>query len=70
MADQTTLPPEIAAQDKGPGIVAAIISVSIVSTLFVLGRLFVRIKIVQQLSLDDYFIMMSTVRVPLSLPAY
>lgn len=64
MADQTTLPPEIAAQDKGPGILAAIISVSIVSTLFVLARLFVRIKIIQKLSLDDYFIIVSTVRAP------
>lgn len=61
MADQTTLPPEIAAQDKGPGILAAIISVSIVSTLFVFGRLFVRIK---KLFLEDYFIILSTVRAP------
>jgi len=64
MADQGTLPPEIAAQDKGPGILAAIITVSIISTLFVIGRLFVRIKIIEKLYLDDYFIMLSTVRAP------
>ncbi|KAB5522977.1 integral membrane protein [Coniochaeta sp. 2T2.1] len=61
MADQVTLPPEIASQNKGPGILAAIITVSVVSTLFVLGRLFVRIKIIEKLYLDDYFIMLSTI---------
>jgi len=61
MAEQATLPPEIAAQDKGPGILAAIITVSIISTLYVAGRLFVRIKIMKKLYLDDYFIILSTV---------
>jgi hypothetical protein len=69
MADQATLPPEIAAQDKGPGILAAIISVSILSTLFVAGRLFVRIKVVKKLQLDDYLIMPSTVSPSSSLTA-
>ena len=68
MADQVTLSPEIATQNKGPGILVAIITVSIVSTLFVLGRLFVRVKIIEKLYLDDYFIIMSTVR--FAQPAY
>lgn len=62
MAVQTTLPPEIAAQNLGPGILAATVTVSIISTLFVLCRLFVRIKIIERLYLDDYFVIFSTVR--------
>lgn len=61
MTDQATLPPEIATQNKGPGILAAIITVSIISTLFVVGRLFVRVKIIEKLYLDDYLIILSTV---------
>lgn len=61
MADQAALPADIAAQDKGPGILAAIITVSIISTLFVCGRLVVRLKIIEKMSLDDYFIIVSTV---------
>lgn len=66
MSNQTTLSPEIAAQNLGPGIVAANITVSVISTLFVIARLFVRIKMIGKLYLDDYFIMFSTVRTAIS----
>ncbi|KAK4033600.1 hypothetical protein C8A01DRAFT_19467 [Parachaetomium inaequale] len=49
------LPPDIAAQNKGPTILATSITVTVLSTLFVAARLFVRGRIIGTLYLDDYF---------------
>ncbi|KXX73762.1 hypothetical protein MMYC01_209605 [Madurella mycetomatis] len=54
-APGSVLPPDIAAQNKGPAILAACITVTTLSTLFVLGRLFVRAHIIRKMYLDDYF---------------
>ena len=62
-----TLPPEIAAQDKGPTILWAIWVFTIASTIFVAARLFARIKLLKNHGLDDYLIVVSTVS-PISSP--
>jgi hypothetical protein len=55
MAAPIALPPDIAAQNKGPAILIACITVTIISTIFVVARLFVRGCIARQMYLDDYF---------------
>ena len=55
------LPPDIAAQDKGPAIVAACVTVIVLSTIFVAARLFVRARIIGQMFLDDYLMAVSMV---------
>lgn len=57
------LPPDIAAQDKGPAILATCITVTVLSTVFVLGRLFVRAHIMRKMYLDDYFMIAALVGV-------
>lgn len=55
------LPPEIAAQNKGPAILATIYTVTVLSTIFTAARVFVRTKILGKLQLDDYLIILSVV---------
>ncbi|KAL2755541.1 hypothetical protein ACRALDRAFT_1071199 [Sodiomyces alcalophilus JCM 7366] len=51
--------PEYLAANKGPSILGSTIAVSIASTLFAAARLFVRGRILRQLHLDDYLIIIS-----------
>lgn len=70
-ATGVALPPDIAAEDKGPAILAACIGVTVLSTIFVAARLFVRGRIIGKMYLDDYFMAASMVRASgqrLSLP--
>lgn len=59
MADD--IPPEIANANKGPSILATIITVSVLSTLFTAARLWVRGKILRQFHADDWLIVVSVV---------
>ncbi|KXH26159.1 integral membrane protein [Colletotrichum simmondsii] len=49
------------AEDKGPVALGIVISMSVLSTLFTVGRLFVRGKILKHFHLDDYLIVASVV---------
>lgn len=55
------LSPEVAAQNKGPAILATIYTVTVLSTSFTAARVFVRTKILGKLQLDDYLIVLSVV---------
>uniref|UniRef100_A0A8H7K8U6 Rhodopsin domain-containing protein n=1 Tax=Bionectria ochroleuca TaxID=29856 RepID=A0A8H7K8U6_BIOOC len=57
-ADQ--FPAEWVAQDKGPSILGVCISVTVLSTIFVIMRLFTRQKIMGALHLDDYLVTLAT----------
>lgn len=48
--------------DTGSAIVAILGSMTAVSAVFVAARLFVRIKLLRNLGLDDYFIVVAMVR--------
>ncbi|KAI3550054.1 integral membrane protein [Colletotrichum abscissum] len=48
-------------EDKGPVALGIVISMSVLSTLFTAGRLFVRGRILKQFHLDDYLIVASVV---------
>lgn len=48
-------------EDKGPTILVTICVIVGISTLFVAGRLFVRVKILGQTHLDDYLTVLSLV---------
>ena len=56
------LDPEWAAQDRAPAVIASIVVVTALSTLFVAARLYVRGGIIKRLQPDDYIIMVSLVR--------
>lgn len=55
------LPPDIAAQDKGPGILATVVVVTVLSTLFCAARIYTRGRILGRLQLDDYLIVLAVV---------
>ncbi|CAG9984040.1 unnamed protein product [Clonostachys byssicola] len=57
-ADQ--FPAEWVAQNKGPSILGVCITVTVLSTLFVIMRLFTRQKIMGELHLDDYLVTLAT----------
>lgn len=61
MATQQELPPHIAQQNKGPTIVAICSTLTTIATFFVVGRLYVRSKILSRVGLDDYLIIISIV---------
>ncbi|KAI1135122.1 hypothetical protein F5Y05DRAFT_395687, partial [Hypoxylon sp. FL0543] len=61
MATSAPLPPEIAAQDKGPSIVVVNCVVTSFTTLFVAARLYVRGVIQRKLQLDDAFVVVSLI---------
>jgi len=60
-APEVILSPEVAAEDKGPAIIAVIVVVTILETLFTLARLYVRGRIMRHLQLDDYLIILAVV---------
>lgn len=63
----TEVDPERAAEDKGPGIITAIVIVTVLETLFVAARLYVRGVIKKKLQPDDYIIVVAVVRFGLGL---
>ncbi|KEZ39112.1 hypothetical protein SAPIO_CDS10502 [Scedosporium apiospermum] len=60
-APEVILSPEVAAEDKGPAIIAVIVVVTILETLFTLARLYVRGRIMRHLQLDDYLIILAVI---------
>jgi len=60
-APPVPLPPAIAAQNKGPTIVAAICSVTAASTVFAALRLYVRARIMKKVYYDDWLIVFSVI---------
>ena len=64
----TDLDPDWVAEDKGPAIIATIVTVTALETLFVAARLYVRGGIMKKLQLDDYIIILALVRYYLSRP--
>ncbi|KAK4232949.1 hypothetical protein C8A03DRAFT_39380 [Achaetomium macrosporum] len=54
-----TLDPRLAADDKGPGIIATICVVTVLETLFCAARIYTRGCILGRLHLDDYLIILS-----------
>lgn len=55
-------PPGWVDQDKGPAIIATIVTVTVLSTVFAAARLYVRGGIMKKLQLDDYIIIVAVVR--------
>ena len=55
------LDPALAGEDKGPTITGVSSAVVALSTLFVIARLWVRVKIMRKFELDDWLIVISTV---------
>lgn len=55
------LDPTFAAEDKGPSIIAVTCTVSALSTVFVLARIYTRGWIIGKLQLDDYLIVASAI---------
>jgi hypothetical protein len=55
------LPPDIAAQNKGPAMMAVMYSFTALSSLTVVGRIFSRHRKLGHLALDDYVIVLSLV---------
>lgn len=64
MASSGQLSPEMAAENKGPGILAACYTVEVIATFFVAARLFVRGRMMGKWQLDDWLIIVSMVRGP------
>lgn len=68
MADQGLPPhitPEYIAESRVPVIVGVVMSVTILSTIFVIARIFTRTRLTGSMFLDDYLVMIAAVR-PLS----
>ncbi|KAL1855269.1 hypothetical protein Daus18300_011175 [Diaporthe australafricana] len=59
MASSGQLSPELAAQNKGPGILAACYTVEVLASFFVVARLFVRGRMMGKWQLDDWLIIIS-----------
>jgi hypothetical protein len=55
------LPPDVAAQDKGPGIIITVLSLTSIMTLFVAVRLYTRVRVLGATHLDDWLIIASMV---------
>lgn len=53
--------PEYLAADKGPVILGVIITLTVISTLFVAARVFTRQKILGKAQLDDWLVVVSVV---------
>ena len=61
MASSGGLSPEMAAENKGPGILAACYTVEAIASFFVAARLFVRGRMMGKWQLDDWLIIVSMV---------
>ncbi|KAL1959107.1 hypothetical protein VTO42DRAFT_2894 [Malbranchea cinnamomea] len=59
MDNPPPLPPEVAAEDKGPRILWSMWSLTIAATVFVAARLYVRVRLLKKQGLDDYLIILS-----------
>lgn len=58
----TDVDPAWAAENKSPAIIATIVVVTVLETLFAGARLYVRGGIMKKLQLDDYIIILAVVR--------
>ena len=56
-------PPAGGDRNRGPALATTTISLDILATTFVLVRLYVRSRVVKQLGLDDFFIIMALVSI-------
>lgn len=54
--------PEYIEESRAPLIIGVIISVSVLSTIFVLARIFTRTRLTGSMFLDDYLVMIAAVR--------
>jgi nitric oxide reductase large subunit len=61
MAALQELSQDFVQQTKGPTVLAVCISTTTVATIFVAARLYVRVKILSMISLDDWLIILSMV---------
>jgi len=61
MASSGQLSSEMAAENKGPGILAACYTVEAIASCFVAARLFVRGRMMGKWQLDDWLIIVSMV---------
>lgn len=61
MASSGQLSPEMAAENKGPAILAACYTVEAIASFFVAARLFVRGRMMGKWQLDDWLIIVSMV---------
>jgi hypothetical protein len=55
------LDPARAGEDKGPTIIAADSAIVAISTLFIIARLWVRVKVMRKFELDDLLVVISDV---------
>jgi hypothetical protein len=55
--------PGYARETKGPTVLAVCCTLTVVATLFVAGRLYVRTKILARVGLDDWLILLSMVSI-------
>ncbi|KAK4233520.1 hypothetical protein C8A03DRAFT_19421 [Achaetomium macrosporum] len=61
MSSAAPLPAHLAAEDKGPGIIATICVVTVLETLFCAARIYTRGRILGRLQLDDYLVVLSVI---------
>lgn len=59
--DVVQLPPDIAAQNKGPVILGVVCSITALATVFVAARFYVKGWIKKKFSVDDWIILVSLV---------
>ena len=64
------LPPAVAAQNRGPTILATISAVTAISTVFAIGRVYVRSMIMKKMHYDDYLVIFSVVSLHLMCTVY
>jgi len=64
MEEPAPLAADIAAQNKGPTVLAVSYPLTVLTSLFVAGRLFSRRRKLGRWEVDDYIILVSLVRVP------
>lgn len=56
-----SLPPDVASETKGPAMMASMYSFTALSSLAVVGRVFLRHKKLGRLAIDDYVLVLSLV---------
>lgn len=53
---------DYALQDRGPTLMGVMVGLTVLATVFVAARLFVRVRLLRNVGLDDYLITASLVR--------
>lgn len=54
--------PEYAAENKGPGILAAFWITTTIALVTVMGRFYIRMRVLRSVGVDDWLILLSMVR--------